>query len=481
MPFWPFRKSPPEILTPVELRDRLIQTAAAGSHRKLRSLCKSYQREIALHVDTLRKIPDGMPTDDGSIDRYFQCLVTVAHCLAQECAAPELWNALSGNADDNPLAQWNRWFEEMPERMKRLDYDLLIDEAKGFLERAKTLRGATARRYESFLYGRLGELLYHSGRVGDAVQECQSALDLCVTNSDAEGQLAYLNNLLEIHCYLNDGLALQTAERIRDVREKTGAPTRDICRKIERLKTGEPLCRVVCVRDGRELELDEIGEVGEGRYEFQFRRNRIPLQKSMILTGQGNQLASSDQFADALEKYREASEVDPHDPDPVYQSGMCLLELGAFSQARETFEEVERLAPGWFRCRTDRWLALGLERGTISDEAFRILRVLEDGGLAAAQAAPLAQQALERFPDFAPLYLIRGDLHRDGGDSQLAAAAYRRGLELVSEPDLESRLLCALAGILPDKSPERYQLVDRALKIDGSLVAQATARLIGLR
>ncbi len=309
----------------------------------------------------------------------------------------------------------------------------------------------------------------------------QSAFDLCVENNDGEGQLAYLNSLLEIHCYLNNGLALQIAERIRDVREKTGMPTRDICRRIERLKTGEPLCRVVCVRDGRDLELDEIVKVGDGSYQFQFRRNRLPLQKAVSLTDQGNQLGSTGQLADALERYREASEVDPHNPDPVYQSGMCLLELGAYSQARESFEEVERLAPGWFRCRTDRWLALGLESGTISDEAFRILRILDDGGLEATAAASLAEQALERFPDFAPLYLIRGDLHRDCGDAGRAVVTYRRGLELVNEPDLETRLLCALAGMLPEKSSERLSLVERALQIDGSLVAQATARLIGIR
>jgi hypothetical protein len=39
---------------------------------------------------------------------------------------------------------------------------------------------------------------------------------------------------------------------------------------------------------------------------------------------------------------------------------MCLLELGADDQARKTFEEVERLAAGWFRCRSDLWLARSL-------------------------------------------------------------------------------------------------------------------------
>ena len=51
----------------------------------------------------------------------------------------------------------------------------------------------------------------------------------------------------------------------------------------------------------------------------------------------------------------------------------------------------------------------------------------------------------------------------------------------MQEPDLESRLLCALAGILPQDAPEREELIERALGLEGSLVAQATAKLLGLR
>ena len=478
MPFLPFKKSEPEPLTPVELRAKLIEAAASGSGRKLRSLCRQYKSQVAEHVDEVCKIPDGMPTGDVSIDGYVQCLMAVAQCLANECGAPELWDKLSGNPDDNPLVQWDRWFGELPQRMERLEYELLIDEARAFIEKAKTLRGGTARQHETFLVGRLGELLFHSGRVSEAVPAFQAAFDLCVENSDVEGQLTYLNNLLEVHCHLDDGSAVQTADQLLELRKKGGVPTDGIQNRIKRLSQGEPLCRVVCVREGLELELGETTELGEGSYQFQFRRNRLSLQKTTALTEQGNQLASSGQFADALEKYHEASEVDPHDPDPVYQSGMCLLELGAYAKAREAFGEVERLAPGWFRCRTDCWLADGLDKETISNEEFLLVRALDDGGLEETQATAIARQAVERFPDFAPLYLFLGDRCDDEAE---AVAAYRTGLELVEEPDLESRLLCALAGRLPSEAPERKQLLERAVKLDGSLVALATAKLMGLQ
>lgn len=477
-PVWPFKRSKPELLTPVELRDKLIETAASGSRRKLRSLCKQYRSQVAEHVDLIRKIPEGLSPDDGSTDRYVQCLVAVAQCLAQECGAPELWNKLCGTPEDNPLIHWDHWYRELPERMQRLEYEALIAEVESFTEQAKTLRGGTARQHQSFLYGRLGELYFHSGRAAEAIEPFRAAFDLCLESNDVEGQVTYLKNLLEVHRYLDDGLAIQTAEELLEVRRSSGAPTEEIERRIKRLREGEPLCRVVCVRNGRELELDEITEVGEGSYQFRFQRNRLSLQMATALTQQGNQQASSGRHSDALEKYHRASEVDPHDPDPVYQSGMCLLELGAYAKAREAFEEVERLAPGWFRCRSDRWLAEGLDEGTISNEEFLLLRTLDDAGLPSPQARALVQQAVERFPDFAPLYLFLGKYSRT---EEEAIAAYHRGLELADEPDLESRLLCALAGRLPVDSAERKELVERAAKLEGSLVAVASARLMALQ
>lgn len=474
---WPFRRKKPAPLDPVELRDRLI-AAASGSHRKLRAECKMYKDQVAEHLDVISKMPDDIPKDDGSIDQHAQRLITVAQCLANECRAPELWNKLTGVSDDNPFVQWNRWFNELPDRMQRLEYEALIAEAQTFIEKAKTLRGSAARQQEAILLGRLGELLFHAGRAEESVAPFRFALALCAESNDVEGQIAYLNNLLEAHCYLDDGQAVASAKELLDVKRQNGLPVGEVEKRLKLLKKGEPLCRVTCVRDGNELELDEITDIGEGSYQFQFRRNRLSLHKATTLTIKGNELASSGKYSDALERYYEASEVDPHDPDPVYQSGMCLIELGAYSKAKEAFEEVERLAPGWFRCRSDRWLADGLDQGTISNEEFLLIRALDDGGLDAAQATAIAKQAVARFPDFAPLYLFLGNY---SGTEEEAISAYRKGLVLVEEPDLESRLLCALAGRLPQDSPERKQLVERAVKLDGSLVALATAKLMGLR
>lgn len=109
-----------------------------------------------------------------------------------------------------------------------------------------------------------------------------------------------------------------------------------------------------------------------------------------------------------------------------------------------------------------------------------LLRLLEDGGVNPTDAIQVAEQALEQFPEFAPFYLAIGDLRRDRKQTDAAIAAYRMGLELAAEPDLESRLLSALAGTLPKESPERETLIQRALSLKGSAVAQATAKLMGI-
>ena len=477
---WPFKRKAPEALSAEQLRDRLL--AVAFSKHKLRALCTQYRDQIVENVKFLCKAPKDFDPTSEAVNAYVQRLGTVAQYLANECGAPELWNELCGTPDSNPLLQWERWYEELHARMERLEHRQLIDEAREFIERSKTLEGHAARQNEAFLQGRLGELLFHSGNPVEAIQPYRAALELCRESDDVEGILIYLGNLLEVSRYLDDiSSAIEAGEEALRVHERCGMDATDLKSRIERLRGGEPLCRVVCVHDGREYELDDLPVVAEGRYDFQFCRNRLSLQMANVLVQQGNALASDGQLADALEKYQQAAEVDPKDPDPWYQSGMALLELGAYGKGREAFEEVERLAPGWFQCRSDIWLAGSMEAGTVSDEEFRLLRMLEDGGLDPSEAEPIAEKAVEEYPAFAPLRLTLGDLYRDRKDWDAAIASYRAGLEYVQEPDLESRLLCALAGILSQDSPERKELVERALALEGSLVAQATAKLLDVR
>ncbi|MCC9606558.1 hypothetical protein LOC68_17255 [Blastopirellula sp. JC732] len=475
---WPFTRTKPEPLTAEQLRDKLFAAVASGSKSKLKAACQQHKQQVAENLETFLRAPQEILEDDQALDHHMRCVITIAQCLAQQCGAPELINRMQRVDDDNPFVKWDRWFNDMPERLERLEYDALISEAEELAKETSKFRGPPARQYEAFFNGRLGELLFGSGRVAEAIEPFQTALKLCLDIGDGEGEIAYLRNLLEVHRYLDDGQAIATAERLLETERKYQQPTTHTERRLRLLRQGEPLCRVVCIHDDKEQELEEISTITDGSYRFEFRRNRIPLHKVMVLTSQANQLATDGQLADALEKYYAASEVDPYDPDPVYQSGMCLSEMGAYDQARQAYAEVERLAPGWFRSRTDYWLADGLEQGTISQDEFQLLRLLDDGGLPPEQGREVANRGIETYPDFAPLYLFAGNFAED---HEQAIAAYRKGLELVSEPDLESRLLCALGGVLPSSSPERKEIVKRAVALDGSLVAIASAKLIGLQ
>ena len=110
MAIWPFKNKPVKDLSPQEMRAALIK-AASGPPRKLRAVCEQYKDQVAANLDLMAKAPDGMATDSASLENHIQCLGAVAQCLANECNAPQLWDRLCGNPEDNPLAQWERWYE----------------------------------------------------------------------------------------------------------------------------------------------------------------------------------------------------------------------------------------------------------------------------------------------------------------------------------------------------------------------------------
>ena len=47
---WPFSRKKPDLLDPVELRNRLIAAAGSGSPKKLRADCQKYKVQVAQHL-----------------------------------------------------------------------------------------------------------------------------------------------------------------------------------------------------------------------------------------------------------------------------------------------------------------------------------------------------------------------------------------------------------------------------------------------
>jgi hypothetical protein len=136
------------------------------------------------------------------------------------------------------------------------------------------------------------------------------------------------------------------------------------------------------------------------------------------------------------------------------------------------------LAPGWYHVRNNRHVAEQIASGELPSEVWMILRGLQDGGLPREVREEWSRKAIEQHPRFAPLYLLLGDALRDRDAAKEAEAAYRQGLAVADEPDIRTRLLCALVAILPPEAPERPDLLREARALEGNLVARAMTRFL---
>jgi tetratricopeptide (TPR) repeat protein len=481
MAFWPFsRAAKPVVYSAQELQLKLVEVATTQSPQKLKKFCEVNQAQITTHAGEMNVLPIAIRSNPTQSQRFVQGLGTAAQCMAEQLGDDTLWNVLVGNVASNPMLRADAFVEQISERMDRLEYDGLISECRTLIEEFARLEGGEVRQYRALLHGRLGELLFHSGKVDDSEGEMRQALLLCREIGDDIGVRTYLNNLIEVARYQGKrDSALQLAELWYQELHRQGAidllPIAQ--RHVRVLRQGEPACRIVCRHERQLLELSEIHPSAGNKYEFEFARNRPSLRRATQLTEQGMKLAADGKLSEAHELFLSAMEVDPHDPNPLYQDGMALLEMGLYGAARDAFEKVEELAPGWFRCRADRWLSGQLETGALCPQAFRIIRILDDGGLDPATAAKIAKEAVGQFPECATIWLHLGEALINK-DKDTALLAFRSGLKHAEEPDVESRLLCALAGLLPADSGERRQLVEKAVSIEGSLVAQAVAHIL---
>lgn len=232
----------------------------------------------------------------------------------------------------------------------------------------------------------------------------------------------------------------------------------------------------MAVVDGQRYEPDELGPLRDQKVQFVFERNRVTLRPAEVHTQRGGQLGGAGRFDEALAAFRAAAEADPFDPHCRYQEGLSLLHLGRHADAVASYEATEALAPGWFHCRADLWLAQQLALGNLGRETFLALSVLEDGADPPDDKVRLADQALARTPRLAPLHLSRGKNLAALGRPREAQDAYRQGLACAAEPDVRTRLLVEL-GVLVDDAKERDALLREAEVLGGNLTAAATATL----
>lgn len=483
MALWPFKKSSsPSGPTAQELREKLFAAAKTGDMPALRKACRKWGEHLAPHIDAFVAWPDDLERTEQAEQEFSETLKKIAVCLDEDCDFPELLDklAIPQVATDNPLGSLEQWYAQLERRTARLEYNALITEGRALFATLAALPDEQSMRPQSMLHSKLGDLLLHSGQAEEAVAEYESALKAARDGRFAEGVVLQLRNLMEAYGRIGDPKITAVAEHLKAIVVSRGGDPRMIDMRVTELQARQGICRVICIKDQNAFELDAVESVADEPIELQLHRNHRPLHKTQILTERAKDHASSGDLATAIELFDEASRVDPHDPEPVYQLGRALLDAGRYDEAAEAFAEVEALAPGWFNCRSSHWIASNLASGRFTDQEMLALRTTEDGGLDPERRIQLAAKAAEASPDFAPLHLALGNLCREEGQRTAAESAYRAGLAIAEEPDLQTRLCLGLGSVLPLDSEERTILLKQAQNPRGNLVAAASAKLMSL-
>jgi tetratricopeptide (TPR) repeat protein len=458
--------------SPDELWRRLRDAALEGNAAGLRSLCRKHVSLIAAHFKTWQNVPPEIRNDRAALDAYGRTLVSIAATFAQ-AGDGALMQLLRGG-DDNPLDAWDGRIDEarrMIEQEKFGDAETRL--ADGLIDN-RHLQGPGGDSRQALSFEQIGVARFHSGAASRAIEAFRNAVLACERIGDGEGVAANLGNLFEACRYAADAPgAADAASRLAGLSGEAGAARWR--RRAEIVRAGEPLVRV-CIEVGDAVhEIDEApAPPRNGRVRFLFERNRVALAPAVRRTQEGERRGGAGAYEEALALFRDASSLDPHDPQAPYEAGVTLMHLERPSEAITEYERVEELAPGWFHSRAELALARAIVSGRLPHAVWRTLRALEDGGPPPAQRIALVEAV--RTTGVASLHRERARALRDLGRSDEAVAAYRAGLACEADADTRTRLLADLAVALPRGAMERTALLEEAVRLGGNLVAAAQAR-----
>jgi tetratricopeptide (TPR) repeat protein len=478
MGFFDFLFGSKKPLSSEKLREVLFDAVAAGNEAALAKACARHEAAVLEHFPTWTKVPVPFRSEPDALAWYGQGLIGVAKHFAASRGHSELLASLIGAPADNPLTRWQSALEQAAELMGECRYVEAVELLRTALGAGERLQGSGVDSYLPVTLGRLGECLFHAGDAEGAIDPTERALALCEAQRDDEGIVAYLGNLAEIHRYRGDAAAAASClDRLAAERDRLGQSLKAAShrRHAALIRAGEPRCRVVVQVDGESSEIADVTNLN-GKIQFVFARDRIALGPSLLATKLGEEAAQSDDYPRALELFQKAAAADRFDPWPKYHEGMTLLHLRRYDEAIASYRATEELAPGFYHCRADRWLAERLAAGTIDHAMFSRLRALLDGDLPAARIVLLGQAAL-KHQELGVIHLLLGGALVKLGRDEEAEAAYRRGLAIAEEPDVQTRLLVALAGFTGD-STERVRLLNEAMDLGGNLVAAAMASVM---
>lgn len=461
------------------LQELVFEAIASGDGEKAEAVCRAQRDAISEAFPGWCKVPSELRGDPEALRHYASCLIATARLFEERLGDGSLIEQLRrGAGDGNPLEAWQRELVAAREEMAALRYEEAAARLGRLLEATRELIGSGAEQLRPITLGFLGECAFQRGDAAGALAPLEQALEMCDAAGDNEGVIAYLGNLYEVHRYLGRGAeAAEYAEQLAVGFEQLGRAN-DAARyrtKAALARAGEPRNRInVVLDDGRQLELDQLAGL-DGRLRFVFERDRVSLRAATELGARGGEAGAAGRHDEALALFRAAAAADPHDPQPRYEEGLTLLLMRRYAEAVEAYAATEALAPGWFHCRADLWLARELAAGRLEHATFEALRMLEDGGVEPAAKLELADAALAAAPRVAALHYHRGRVLEELGRGDDAFAAFGAALACDPEPDIRTRILVQLAMLL--EGDQRAALLEEARALGGNLVAAAIARL----
>ena len=402
-----FRKAEPPIAEPARLRDEVFAATLSGDTRRLERLARANEEAVLAHFNSWLTVPEAVRADPSATQRYVHSLLAIAQLFADRLGRPELMAALTGPADTNPIMKWQASLRRSREQMDALRYEEARSILADCLIDAREMSGTGVDSLLPVTHGYLAEAYFQSGRAAEAVPHLGRALDACERSGDAVGIVAYLGSLFEAHRYLGQPeLAAGFADRLATVTSERDAFRWRTRARI--VRAGEPLNRVVAVVEGATMEIDEVQAARDMHIRFVFERNRITLRPAVVSTSRGEQLGTDGHHEEALAAFEEAAAADPFDPHSRYLAAFALLHLGRYEEAADGYRRVEELAPGWFQCRADTWMADQLAAGRLDHDDFLTLTRLLDGPDPPKTKLALSDRLVNRRPDLSAGHLYRG-------------------------------------------------------------------------
>ena len=483
------RKKDEPQLDPERLRDLLFDAAGRGEQARVVELCRAHREAILRHIRAWQKVPEHLRGDAAAVQRWGHGLISVAMAFDRELGDPSVVRLFQPPDEQNPLVKWDQKLASAKGLMDAHRYAEAKDLLNDLLIDVRGLVSLGSVSYHGLTHGHLGSCCFSSGDVAGARSHFERALALCEKQKDWEGVAVYLGLLYDVHRYQGEPAAAAASARrkaeIHRAQGQAGEQAEDAAdweRRAALAEAGEPLNRVVVRIDGREYELDDVPAGLESvEVQFGFVRNRPSLELCTALTREGSALGAEGKFYEAADAFRRAAKVDPVDPQPRYEEGNTLMYLERPAEAAECFAATDQLAPGWYNCRGDRWLAEQIAAGAVPHEMFVLLRA-EDMSPESApfeERLTLADEAVRRYPRLAPLHLFRGRTLEALGREREAADAFRAGLDSDPEPDVRTRLCLALHAVEPSRDRQNRLLEQAAaLAASGNLMAASMAAVV---